>query len=34
VEQEVHHIVYYLYLMDLVEKDRKVELVDEDNKKN
>ncbi len=33
VEQEVHHIVYYLDSMDLVEHDRKVGSVVEDNKK-
>jgi len=33
VEQEVHHIVYYLDSMDLVEHDRKVVFVVEDNKK-
>lgn len=33
VEQEVHHSVYYLDSMDLVEHDRKVGSVVEDNKK-
>ncbi len=33
MEQEVHHIVYYLDSMDLVEHDRKVGSVVEDNKK-
>ncbi len=33
VEQEVHHIVYYLDSLDLLEHDRKVEFVVEDNKK-
>jgi DNA-binding cell septation regulator SpoVG len=33
VEQEVHHIVYYLDSMDLVEHGRKVVFVVEDNKK-
>ncbi len=33
MEQEVHHSVYYLDSMDLVEHDRKVGFVVEDNKK-
>jgi len=34
VEQVVHHIVYYLYLLDLVENDKQEALVVEDNMKN
>jgi hypothetical protein len=34
VEQVVHHIVYYLYLLDLVENDKQEAPVVEDNMKN